>query len=337
MLNGPSGSKLITRERSISYDAPAGPRRIRISAALDAREIKAARAEFSSDTLRALALLGVALIAGAWAQISLGLRPLNVLKQSVLDVRWGRARRIGVSEPQEVMPLVAAVNSLLDAQAEAMETAKDRAASLAHGLKTPLTILMADAAKLRESGAADVAAEIEELAGNMRRHIDRELSRVRLEGARSLQIHETPARPAVAKLVRTLGRTPKGQELEWHVHIGEDAVVPIREDDFAELIGNLLDNACKWASSSVTISASVEGAGVTITIEDDGPGAPQAFVHRLGQRGVRLDEQVPGSGLGLAIAHDVAKAYGCLLGFANIDPHGFKATVHFQASHGRPA
>ncbi len=335
-INGPSGSTLLARERSLSYSTPAGPHQVRISGALDTREILAARAEFSSDAIKGLALLGLALMAGAWAQITLGLRPLKVLRESVLAVRWGCAQRIGVSEPQEVMPLVAAVNSLLDAQAEAMETAKDRAASLAHGLKTPLTILIADAAKLRESGATAVAAEIEELADSMRRHIDRELSRVRLESARSLKIHETRARPVVTKLVGALGRTPKGEELEWRIQIGEGITLPIREDDLAELIGNLLDNACKWANSAVTISAST-GDGTTIAIEDDGPGAPQAFVHRLGQRGVRLDEDVPGSGFGLAIANDVAKAYGGALSFANAEPHGFRATVHFPARVMRPA
>jgi signal transduction histidine kinase len=335
-ITGPSGGTLLARERSIAYNERGGPHHVRISAALDMREILTARAEFKSDAIEALALLGIALMAAAWAQISLGLKPLTVLRESVLAVRWGKAQRIEVSEPQEVMPLVAAVNSLLDAQAEAMETAKDRAASLAHGLKTPLTILVADAAKLRESGAAAVAAEIEELADTMRRHIDRELSRVRLESARSLQIHETRARPVIAKLVGALGRTPKGEELEWRIRMDEGVTVPVREDDLAELVGNLLDNACKWANSSISISARTAD-GTTIAIEDDGPGAPDAFVHRLGERGVRLDEQVPGSGFGLAIANDVAKAYGGVLSFANAKPHGFRATVHFPAHVMRPA
>ena len=254
-IDGPPGSVLLARERSISYATPAGTHRVRIAVALDMREIQTALAEFGTDIVRALALLGVALVAAAWAQITLGLKPLKVLRESVLAVRSGRKARVEVTEPKEVMPLVSAVNSLLDAQAMAMESAKARAADLAHGLKTPLTVLIADAAKLRISGATAVAAEIEELADIMRRNIDRELSRARLESAHGLTVHETLVEPVVAKLVRALGRTPQGEILEWSASIPPDTAAPVREDDLAELIGNLLDNACKWAASAVTVSA----------------------------------------------------------------------------------
>ncbi len=336
MAGGPSHAMLLVRERSITYPTKAGPHVVRISVGLDMREIQAALAEFKTDIVRALALLGIALMAAAWVQITLGLKPLKVLRESVLAVRSGQKKCIDVLEPREVMPLVSAVNSLLDAQAQAMEGAKARAADLAHGLKTPLTVLIADAAKLRESGATAVAAEIEELADIMRRNIDRELSRARLESAHGLHVHVTRVERVVAKLVRALGRTPQGEVLEWSVEIPEDAAAPVRENDLAELIGNLLDNACKWAASAVTISA-IAGDGITIRIEDDGPGAPEAFVHRLGERGLRLDGEVPGSGFGLAIAHDIVRAYGGTLTFANIEPHGFRATIGFPArAPGRP-
>ncbi len=335
-IDGPSQAKLLARERSISYGTPTGTHLVRISAALDMHEIRVALADFRWDVLRALALLGIALMAAAWAQIVLGLKPLKILRENVLAVRSGQKTRVDVAEPKEVMPLVLAVNSLLDAQATAMERAKTRAADLAHGLKTPLTVLIADAAKLRERGATVVAAEIEELADTMRRNIDRELSRARLESAHSLHVHQACPAPVVAKLVRALGRTPQGEVLEWRVQIADDIAAPIREDDLAELTGNLLDNACKWAETAVTVSAK-RGDGITIVIEDDGPGAPAAFVHRLGERGLRLDEEMPGSGFGLAIANDIVRAYGGTLTFANIEPHGFRAAICFPAkASGRP-
>ncbi len=329
VLEGPSRSALLTRERRIAYATPEGERRPRIAVALDMREIKAARAEFSRDVLAALALLGVALLAAAWVQISVGLKPLKALQRSVLAVRSGSKRSIDVSGPREVMPLVSAMNALLEAQTQAVKNAKARAADLAHGLKTPLTVLVADAAKLRDSGAAALAAEIEDLAATMRRHIDRELSLVRLQGAASLQPHETSVETAISRLVRALGRTPKGETLEWRLDIGQATTAPIKQDDLEELLGNLLDNACKWARTAVTVSAKA-GGGVAITIEDDGPGAPAALLHRLGERGLRLDEQSPGSGLGLAIAHDIASAYGGSLSLGNVEPHGFRATVFFS-------
>lgn len=338
MLAGPAHARLLTRERSVAYPEPGGSKRLRISVALDTREIKAARAAFSRDVLAALALLGIALMAAAWAQIAFGLRPLKVLRQSVLAVRSGTKPRIDVAEPSEIMPLVSAVNSLLEAQAAAIENAKARAADLAHGLKTPLTVLMADAAKLRENGAPELAAEIEELANTMRRHVDRELSRARLQAASSLKFPRTLIEPIVAKLVHTLGRTAKGESLEWHIRIGEDAVAPVGGEDLAELLGNLLENACKWATSAVAISAEAEG-GVTIAVADDGPGAPSSLIHRLGERGVRLDQQISGSGLGLAIAHDIVRTYGGSLTFSNVEPHGFRAAVcfPFQSADRPPA
>ena len=270
-LEGPSHSTLLVRERRVVYSTPEGLRQLRIAVALDEREIRAARAAFGWDIVRALALLALVLFAAAWAQIAIGLRPLKALRQSILAVRLGEKRRIGVTEPQEIMPLVTALNSLLDAQSNAMENAKARAGDLAHGLKTPLTVLLSDAARLREEGEVEVAAEIEGLANSMRRHVDRELSRVRLQGLDTLHLAQTPVAPIVTKLVHALGRTPKGELLDWRLYVSDDVTARIREDDLAELLGNLLDNACKWANAAVTVSAK-HYDGAVIVIEDDGPG-----------------------------------------------------------------
>ena len=144
-LRGPSNTSLLVREREVTYTTPAGSRPLRIAVALDEAEIHAARAEFALDVLIALAFLVTALLAAAWMQIVIGLMPLTAVKRSVLAVQSGSKKRVDVTKPQEVMPLVAAVNSLLDSQTRAMENARSRAADLAHGLKTPLTVLLADA------------------------------------------------------------------------------------------------------------------------------------------------------------------------------------------------
>ncbi len=332
-LQGPSHSSLLVREREVTYTTPAGSRQVRIAVALDERELHAARAEFAWDVLIALGFLAMALMAAAWMQIVIGLKPLTAVKRSVLAVRSGEKKRVDVTEPQEVMPLVTAVNSLLESQTRAMENAKSRAADLAHGLKTPLTILLADAARLRANGEPEIADEIEELANVMKGHVDRELSRVRLQGLEILPPSKTGIEAIVARLVRALGRTPKGEELDWQIAIPEGAEAPVREEDLAELLGNLLDNASKWATTAVSVSVVVNGA-VTISVEDDGPGAPEALMHWLGQRGLRLDQKVPGTGQGLAIAMDIAKAYGGALTFEAVKPHGFKASVAFPKAEG---
>ena len=330
-LDGPSRSSLLVRERDVTYTTPAGSSQLRIAVALDEAEIHAARAEFAWDVLIALAFLATALLAAAWMQIVIGLMPLTAVKRSVLAVQSGSKKRVDVTKPQEVMPLVAAVNSLLESQTRAMENAKSRAADLAHGLKTPLTVLLADAARLRANGEPEIADEIEELANAMKGHVDRELSRVRLQGLDILFPAKTSVEPIILRLVRALGRTPKGENLDWRIGIAEDAAVPMHEEDLAELLGNLLDNACKWAATSVSVAAAVNGA-VTLSVEDDGPGAPEALMHWLGQRGLRLDQKVPGTGQGLAIAMDIVKAYGGTLTFETVKPHGFKASVVFPGA-----
>ena len=332
-LQGPSHAPLLVRERGVTFTTPAGSRQLKIAVALDEEEIHAARAEFAWDVLIALVFLAIALLAAAWMQIVIGLLPLAAVKRSVLAVRSGEKKRVDVTEPQEVMPLVTAVNSLLELQTRAMENARSRAADLAHGLKTPLTVLLADAARLRDNGEPEIAGEIEELANAMKGHVDRELSRVRLQSLDILPPARTRIEAVVARLVRALGRTPKGERLDWQLSILEGAEAPVREEDLAELLGNLLDNACKWAATAISLSVAVNDA-VTISVEDDGPGAPEALMNWLGQRGLRLDQKVPGTGQGLAIAMDIAKAYGGTLTFETVKPHGFKASVVFPKAEG---
>ena len=211
-----------------------------------------------------------------------------------------------------------------------MENAKLRAADLAHGLKTPLTVLISDASRLRAKGEVEIADEIEELANTMKGHVDRELSRVRLQGLGILPPAKTGIEAIVARLVRTLGRTPKGEQLDWGISIPEGIEAPLREEDLAELLGNLLDNACKWATTAISVTVVVNDS-IEISVEDDGTGAPEALMTWLGQRGLRLDQKVPGTGQGLAIAMEIAKAYGGSLTFESLKPHGFKACVVFPA------
>ena len=260
-LEGPSHTSLLARERAITYATPAGSRQLRIAVALDEAEIHAARADFAWDLLFALSFLALTLLTAAWAQIVIGLRPLNAVKRSVLAVRSGAKKRVDVTEPQEVMPLVSAVNSLLESQTKAMESARSRAADLAHGLKTPLTVLIADAGRLRANGEPEIAGEIEELANAMKGHVDRELSRVRLQGVDMLPPTKTEIEPIVSRIVRALGRTPKGERLDWQISVPKGAEAPVREEDLAELLGNLLDNACKWAATTVSVDMAVEWRG----------------------------------------------------------------------------
>lgn len=325
-IAGRGGARLLVGERLVGYAVDGATRPVRIAVAIDRSDIVKAREEFTSDAMQSLVLLAFVLMVAAWMQIAVGLQPLEAVRRSVNRVRSGRQPRIAVDEPSEVMPLVAEVNSLLDAQDKAIEQARRRAADLAHGLKSPLQVLAMDAERLRSRGEAQLADEIEELAEGMRRHIGRELSRVRLQPRSAAATLRTPVGPVVEQLVRTLARSPMGQALHFDIAIPTVTVAAIPLEDLTELIGNLLDNAVKWATSEVHVRAET-GPGLALVIEDDGPGVSPELLASLGERGVRLDETVEGTGLGLAIASDIVEAYGARLAFGNRDQGGFRVTL----------
>jgi signal transduction histidine kinase len=226
------------------------------------------------------------------------------------------------------MPLVQETNALLDGQETTIAQARARAADLAHGLKTPLTVLLGDARRLRDMGQQEIAAEIDSLAQTMQRHIDHELARARI-GSRVLgRGAAVPARQSLSQVVKTLQRTARGEALTWEINVAEDVMLPMDASNAAELFGNLLENALKWASSKVVITGGRNGE-TKIVITDDGPGTDEQALAKLGERGLRLDMMVQGSGLGLAIVREIVAAHGGHVTFENRKPHGFAVTLIF--------
>jgi signal transduction histidine kinase len=212
-----------------------------------------------------------------------------------------------VDAPVEVQPLVSELNSLIDEQEREIDRSRGRAADLAHGLKTPLAALAGDVDRLRRDGQTRTADDIQSVAEAMRRHVDRELARARVRGpARYRAGAETELAPLVRSLFDTLARTDVGEKLRFEPRVPGGLHVPIERTDLAEVLGNLLENATRFARERVRVSATPS----EIVIEDDGPGiAPEARASVVA-RGSRLDERGGGAGLGLAIAQDVLEAYG---------------------------
>jgi signal transduction histidine kinase len=222
-------------------------------------------------------------------------------------VRTGRTARLGTAFPDEVRPLAAEVDHLLEAQAQAITRARARAADLAHGLKTPLTVLATTAEDLRDRGDTVLADEVASVADAMRRHVDRELARARAAHP-GREGRPVAALPVIERVVSVLRRTPRGHDLDWRIDVPAEADVAVEAQDLAEMLGNLAENAAKWASGVVRIAADPNGS--LLTIEDDGPGIPEAAIGTALVRGGRLDEAQPGSGLGLAIVSDLVETYG---------------------------
>ncbi|MBC7280701.1 HAMP domain-containing sensor histidine kinase [Hoeflea sp.] len=306
---GPQGARLLVHEIIVLLAGPDGDHPVRVSVAIDRTELSALSTGFARDLAPVLALLGSVLLVGFLLQIGEGLKPVTRVLAGVSAIRGGTRSRLPTDGvPREVAPLVEEINALLDAQDQAIGRARDRAANLAHGLKTPLSALASDIDRLRARGDTEIADDIAELAQRMGRHMDRELARARLRHGRS---HDrTPLRPVVDGILRALKRTPDGERLDLACDIGTGITVPVDPDDLNELIGNLAENAVRFASSRVVISAEGTPAAIVIRIGDDGPGLDPDGIASALQPGMRLDQSGPGAGLGLAIAGDVADSFG---------------------------
>ncbi len=335
-LAGPGDEALLVVEHSVVFRPDSEGRRLRVAVALDRAELAEARRSFATDMLPYLALLGCALVLAAWFQVRIGLAPLDAVRLGLKSIRSGEARRLPADYPDEVLPLAEEVNALLDAQDGAIERARAWTADLAHGLKTPLVVLAADAQRLRAAGQAGLADDLDGLAQTMRQRVDRELIRARIRarghprgqgltgGGRVGAGDPGADLPVILdQVVRTLRRSPNGSRLRWELD-GHDALrVLMLPEDLTELLGNLLENASNWATDRVAVRVlrpAKPADPVMVQIEDDGPGVPDEALDALGRRGLRLDERTQGSGLGLAIAQDICDAYGAELLFGRGGP-----------------
>jgi signal transduction histidine kinase len=329
-LKGPAGQSLLALERRVLFRPESAARPLRAVVALDRRELAEARRDFATDMLPFLMVLGLALVLAAWLQVRVGLAPLERLRQGVQAIRSEGLGRLPADHPDEVLPLVGELNALIAAQEGAVERARAWTADLAHGLKTPLVALAADAERLRSLDQPELAEDLERLAQMMRRRVDRELIRGRMRARQpglavsgltgiGASVPAADLGECLDGVIRTLARTPQGAAVDWDLECPPDVRVALAAEDLAELLGNVLENAAQWARGRVAVrvtnacevSGEVTQEGwVEAQVEDDGPGVPDSALGLLGQRGLRLDENSQGSGLGLAIVHDICEAYG---------------------------
>ncbi|MBH0237735.1 sensor histidine kinase [Methylobrevis albus] len=305
-IEGPDGAELYVLSRPVRLEA--GGAAV-LTVAIDHKEIVALSEAFSDDLRVALGLIGLALFAGALVQTGVGLAPLRQIRRAVADVRGGRAARLGDRFASEMQPLADDLDRLLDSHEQLLGKARDRAGALAHGFKTPLTILKLEAAALEAEGHGERARVLREQVETMRRHVEQELARVRTRGIPvSGSALGAGAGADVAsgtrRLLALIRRMPHAEALEFDVEIPERLQVRMDRDDFGEVLGNLLDNARKWARSRVAVRArAVDATSVSLEVADDGPGFGADADHAAAGN-------AEGSGLGLAIVRDILAAYG---------------------------
>ncbi|MFC4298096.1 sensor histidine kinase [Castellaniella hirudinis] len=261
----------------------------------------------------ALGILALGMTAAAWMQVGFGLRPLARLRVRLAALRAGRADRIEGEFPMEVQPLVEDFNLVLGRNAEGLERARMQAGNLAHALKTPLAV-MANAA---QAGDPDLPRLVSEQVEAARRQVDYHLARARAAAAVRVTGLRSPILPLLQGLVRVMDRVHAERGLVYDLsRVAEDLAFRGEAQDFQEMLGNVLDNAGKWARRQVRVTVRSKDGELAIWVEDDGPGLSPERAEQVFERGQRADEHTPGSGLGLGIVRDLADLYG---GWARIE------------------
>ena len=268
--------------------------------------------EISGGWFTFVCLLGLALMTAGVLTVVVILLPLKRLKGRLGTVRRGTERQVHGSYPQEVQPLVDDLNTLLRRNQEALRRSKVEADNLAHGLKTPLAILSNEIERLRE-GAEPSSEEMRRQVQAMIAHVEVHLSRARAAAARSAQPPEVALEiaPVVDGLLRTMNRLYESRGLVISAAVGEGSTLRVDSEDLAEMLGNVLDNACKWAVQQVEIRVRAHSGGVSIAVDDDGPGLSGAERSAL-MRGARVEgpgHESGGSGMGLSIVRTLVELY----------------------------
>src|SRR5262245_45280323 len=279
----------------------------------------------------AMTLLAVLCMLFGFLQVRRGMSPITQLRNRLMAVHKGVAPRIDGSYPTEVQPLIDDLNTLLEERERRVARAIAKAGDLAHGLKTPLAVLAHEAQQVRATGHEQLAAEIDQQIERMRRQIDYHLAH-----ARSVASAASPsARASIAAsaegLVRALGRLHAERDLSIEIDAPASHAFRGQREDLDELLGHLLDNACKWARAWVRLTCSREGEQIVITVDDDGPGIEPLMREAVMQRGIRADEAAQGSGLGLAIVRDLAEIHGGSVSLEESPMGGVRARLTLPA------
>jgi signal transduction histidine kinase len=254
-----------------------------------------------------LTILALLLFLAAWVQVRVGLRPLATLGRDIAAVRRGDAERLPESPTLELKPVTGQVNELLDAQEATISFVRERAADLAHGLKTPLAVLGATADRLRERGDRENAETLRLLTDQMNERIDYQLRIARLRFRTRAQGVSSSINDVVLRSVSVLRKGRDGERINWVVDLDDRLDADIDQHDLMELVGIVLENAQQWARERVAIRGARLDDTLELLVEDDGDGLTDEQIEKLGQRGIRLDERSEGHGMGIAIAFEILR------------------------------
>ncbi len=278
-------------------------------------------------------ILAAALMTTTALQVRFGLEPLRRLQQGVAEIRKGENERIEGDFPQDIAPLASELNLLIDANRAIVERARTQVGNLAHALKTPLSVITNEA----DSDPGAFARRVRHQAALMRDQVTFYLDRARVAASTGALGVSVEVVPVIEALVRTFAKIYPEQSVVFDPPAGLAPKFAGEKQDLEEMIGNLVDNACKWADNEIILSLEAKISGsermkLRVTIDDDGPGLPEASRAAALRRGRRLDETKPGSGLGLSIVVDLADLYGGGLELQTSPAQGLRAVLHLPAA-----
>ena len=337
-IEGPRRQRLrFVAERVVLQEpAPSGGEiSIRVAIAADDEETRRAIARLDGLLALSLGALAAGLVAAVVLQVRFGLAPVSRLARALDAVRAGDRERLPETGPRELAPLVTSMNALLDDESERLRRARAQAGNLAHALRTPLSLLALDA----EAVPGEPGEALRRRLTDVRAEIEQRMARAAIAGPLAVRGARTPVAEVANAVAGTLRRLFPERTIE--VDVGAGLAFRGDREDLVEMLGNLGENACKWARNRVRISAESAASQaedraretrLVLRVDDDGPGMADADAARAGERGVRLDERTPGAGLGLSIVTDIAAAHGGSLRLARSPLGGLRADLTLPAA-----
>jgi signal transduction histidine kinase len=306
VTDGPTGKSL--EYGMIRVPAQGGPP-LELSIGSDMRVLKETMHQFEWPLGWSLAIFAIVMLIAGAVQVAYGLRPLNRLANGVSRIRSGEAAAMAGNYPTEIQPLVSDLNALLESNAAMVRRARIQAGNLAHGLRTPLAIIIDEAEQLNSEGRFDSARALLGECDRMRRQINYHLARARTAATQPVPGQVAALSATIDPILRAMKRLHAERNLTLCCGPFPDVTIACDDVDLGEMLSNLIDNACKWAKTRVMVSWERTGDIIKIKVDDDGNGIATKDVEAAFSAGERLDDTTPGTGLGLAIVRDLATLY----------------------------
>ena len=282
----------------------------RFSVAIDQSEIRQQVDEFDRILLIYLSILGAGLLLFSGLQVIFTLRPLGKIKSFLTKIRNGTESHMPSDLPSEIRPLADELNALIDHNRQIVERSRTQVGNLAHALKTPLTIMMNEAALDKKNRSEKLSDQVEVQTGVMHRQIDYYLRRARMAASLNVISSHCKIRPVLSDLIRAMRLVARDKKFIFNAESADNLIFKGERQDLEEMIGNLLENAAKWTKEEITLSCFLKKEMIHILIIDDGSGIDLSLQKSVFSRGERLDENTPGTGLGLSIVKDLTHLYG---------------------------